>query len=42
MMLALIPDRVPASQTGVANGFLALLLVSGSLFGFGLSLVSIR
>jgi MFS family permease len=36
MMLALIPDQVPASQTGVANGVLALLLVTGSLFGFGL------
>jgi MFS family permease len=36
MMLALIPDQVPASQTGTANGVLALLLVTGSLFGFGL------
>jgi MFS family permease len=36
MMLALIPDQVPTSQTGVANGVLALLLVTGSLFGFGL------
>jgi MFS family permease len=36
MMLALIPDQVPVSQTGVANGVLALLLVTGSLFGFGL------
>ena len=36
MMLALIPDQVPASQTGVANGILALELVMGSLFGFGL------
>lgn len=36
MMLALIPDQVPASQTGVANGVLALLLVTGSLFGFSL------
>jgi hypothetical protein len=36
MMLALIPDQVPASQTGVANGILALLLVTGSLFGFGI------
>lgn len=36
MMLALIPDQVPSHQTGVANGILALLLVIGSLFGFGL------
>jgi MFS family permease len=36
MMLALIPDQVPSSQTGTANGVLALLLVTGSLFGFGL------
>jgi MFS family permease len=36
MMLALIPDQVPRSQTGVANGILAFLLVTGSLFGFGL------
>ncbi|GKY97022.1 hypothetical protein MPSEU_000661000 [Mayamaea pseudoterrestris] len=36
MMLALIPDQVPAHQTGVANGVLALLLTTGSLFGFGL------
>jgi MFS family permease len=36
MMLAIIPDQVPASQTGVANGVLALLLVTGSLFGFSL------
>jgi MFS family permease len=36
MMITLIPDQVPASQTGVANGILALLLVTGSLFGFGL------
>ena len=36
MMIALIPDQVPNSQTGVANGILAFLLVTGSLFGFGL------
>ena len=36
MMLALIPDQVPRAQTGVANGVLALLLVTGSIFGFGL------
>lgn len=36
MMIALIPDQVPKSQTGVANGILALLLVTGSLAGFGL------
>jgi sugar phosphate permease len=35
-MIALIPDQVPEYQTGVANGTLALLLVTGSLFGFGL------
>jgi MFS family permease len=36
MMIALIPDQVPESQTGMANGILALLLVTGSLFGFEL------
>ena len=36
MMIALIPDQVPKGQTGIANGVLALLLVTGSLFGFGL------
>ena len=36
MMIALIPDQVPTSQTGIANGSLALLLVTGSLFGFSL------
>ncbi|CAB9512094.1 Major Facilitator Superfamily [Seminavis robusta] len=36
MMLAMIPDQVPSSQTGIANGILAALLVTGSLFGFGL------
>jgi len=36
MMIALIPDQILAKQTGTANGVLALLLVTGSLFGFGL------
>lgn len=36
MMIALIPDQVPHQQTGTANGILALLLVTGSLSGFGL------
>lgn len=36
MMLALIPDQVPKSQTGTANGILAFLLVTGSLCGFGI------
>jgi MFS family permease len=36
MMIALIPDQIPRSQTGLANGVLALQLVGGSLFGFGL------
>jgi hypothetical protein len=36
MMLALIPDQVPVHQIGVSNGVLAFLLVTGSLFGFGL------
>lgn len=36
MMITLIPDQVPESQTGLANGTLALLLVTGSLFGFSL------
>jgi hypothetical protein len=36
MMIALIPDQVPHSQTGKANGILAFLLVTGSLTGFGL------
>lgn len=36
MMIALIPDQVPTTQTGIANGSLALLLVTGSLFGFSL------
>ena len=35
MMIALIPDQVPHSQTGTANGILAFLLVTGSLTGFG-------
>uniref|UniRef100_A0A6T5V5W8 Major facilitator superfamily (MFS) profile domain-containing protein n=1 Tax=Leptocylindrus aporus TaxID=1398097 RepID=A0A6T5V5W8_9STRA len=33
-MIALIPDLVPNHQIGTANGFEALLFVSGSLFGF--------
>lgn len=36
MMIALIPDQIPRSQTGMANGILALELVLGSLFGFAL------
>jgi MFS family permease len=36
MMIALIPDQVPTAQVGSANGILALLLVVGSLTGFGL------
>ena len=36
MMLALLADHVPPQQVGVANGVLALELVTGSLFGFGL------
>lgn len=36
MMLALIPDQIPRTQTGTANGILAFLLVIGSLCGFGL------
>lgn len=36
MMIALIPDQVPRTQTGIANGILAFLLVTGSIFGFGL------
>lgn len=36
MMLALIPDQVPRTQTGTANGILAFLLVMGSLCGFGI------
>lgn len=36
MMIALIPDQVPHVQTGTANGILALLLVTGSLSGFGI------
>jgi MFS family permease len=36
VMIALIPDLVPISQIGQANGTLALLLVVGSLFGFAM------
>jgi MFS family permease len=42
MMIALIPDQVPRSQTGIANGILAFLLVTGSLFGFGLFHIFIK
>jgi hypothetical protein len=35
VMIAFIPDYVPHSQTGLSNGTLALLMVTGSLFGFG-------
>lgn len=34
--LILLSSQVPHSQTGVANGILALELVMGSLTGFGL------
>ena len=36
VMLAMIPEYVPRSQTGAANGTLALMVVLGSLFGFGM------
>jgi len=36
VMIAFIPDLVPQSQTGIANGSLALMVTSGSLFGFGM------
>lgn len=36
IMLALLADQVPDNQIGQANGILALLLVTGSLFGFSL------
>ena len=36
VMIALIPDLIPHEQTGLANGSLALLLVTGSLVGFGM------
>jgi len=36
VMMALIPDLIPPSQTGVANGSLAMMVVTGSLFGFGM------
>lgn len=35
VMIAFIPDYVPHSQTGLSNGTLALMMVTGSLFGFG-------
>jgi len=36
VMMALIPDLIPPAQTGVANGSLAMMVVTGSLFGFGM------
>ena len=36
VMVAMIPQYVPRSQTGVANGTMALMAVSGSLFGFSM------
>ena len=33
--VAFIPDLVPSHQTGVANGIMSLMVVTGSLFGFG-------
>jgi len=36
VMMALIPDLIPPSQTGVANGILAMMVARGSLFGFGM------
>ena len=36
VMLPMIPDYIPHSQTGAANGTLALMVVLGSLFGFGM------
>ena len=36
MMLALIPDQISSAQIGIANGILAFLLVTGSIFGFTL------
>ena len=36
VMYAFIPDYIPHSQTGAANGTLALMAVLGSLFGFGM------
>lgn len=42
MMIALIPDQVPSHQTGTANGTLAFLLVTGSLFGFAFFHTALR
>jgi len=36
VMVALIPDLIPTSQTGIANGSLAMMVVTGSLFGFAM------
>jgi hypothetical protein len=36
MLIALITDQIPRRQTSVANGILAFLLMTGSLFGFSL------
>ena len=36
MMLALLPDQISSEQIGIANGILAFLLVTGSIFGFTL------
>ena len=36
IMIAFIPDYIPHSQTGAANGTLALMVVLGSLFGFAM------
>ena len=36
VMYAFIPDYIPHSQTGAANGTMALMAVLGSLFGFGM------
>lgn len=36
VMLAMIPEYVPRSQTGAANGTLALMVILGSFFGFGM------
>jgi hypothetical protein len=35
-IITMFGSQVPHSQTGVANGILALELVTGSLTGFGL------
>lgn len=35
-MIALVPDRVPERQLGIANGLQSLMCVSGGLSGFGM------